>query len=101
MYEVHLFQAVATATDAVEGDLRRGSRHGILVFSRQASGTPHDWTEAEAGLTAAGWEEVSFERAGTLDPENMNGKDMQMSDAFTYAMLGGCGLIVYRDPLPS
>jgi hypothetical protein len=71
----------------------------MLVFIRQDRDTEHDWTAAEAGVCEAGWTEVSITRAGTLSAENMNDKGTDFVAAFEYAMNGGCGLIVYADPV--
>jgi hypothetical protein len=99
MFDVHLFQATAKAGTATPGTHRPGDRHAMLVFIRQDRGTEHDWAAAEAGVCEAGWTEVSITRGGTLSAETMNGKGADFVDAFEYAMNGGCGLIVYADPV--
>ena len=98
MYEVHVFEAEATATVANTDVYLPGARHGVLVFSRQLVRTEHDWVQAETGLSQAGWSAVSFQRAGTLSAESLNGKSEQFASAFEHAMLGGCGVVVYREP---
>ena len=99
MYEVHLFEAIGTASAASEGAYRPGDRHAMLVFVRQYSNTEHDWASAGVGVSDGGWTEVTFQRAGTLIPEFMSGKDADFIAAFEYAMHGGCGLVVYRNPV--
>ena len=99
MYEAHIYQAIATATVGAQSSLRPGDRHAMLAFLRQPAGTDHDWAAAEAGIIEAGWTDVSFERAGTLTPERLNGKSEDFIAAFETAMGGGCGLIIYSDPV--
>ncbi|MDM0045982.1 hypothetical protein QTH91_15950 [Variovorax dokdonensis] len=72
----------------------------MLIFIRQAVESEHDWKLAEAGAASAGWVDVVLKRAGTLESENLNGRDQQFRDAFESAMQGRCGLVVYRDPIP-
>jgi hypothetical protein len=99
MYEVHVFEAIGTASADSEGAYRPGDRHAMMVFIRQAAETDHDWESAQAGVNDAGWSQVNFQRAGTLIPENLNGKDSDFVGAFEHAMHGGCGLVVYAAPL--
>lgn len=99
MYEVHMFQAVATATASTEGPYRPGDRHAMLVLIRQTSGSDHDWAEAEARVTNAGWSGVTFARAGTLTSEKLNGKDEDFLEAYEHALNEGRAIIVYSDPV--
>ena len=99
MFDVHLFQSVAKASATTSGAYRPGDRHAMLVFIRQHRGTEHNWAEAEDGAREAGWAEISMSRAGTLSAENLNGKSQDFVGAFEHAMNGGCGLVVYADPV--
>ena len=99
MFDVHLFQAIARASAATSGAYRPGDRHAMLIFVRQDRGTEHNWAGAEDGAREAGWFEISINRAGTLSAENLNGKGEGFMGAFEHAMNGGCGLIVYADPV--
>jgi hypothetical protein len=99
MYEVHIFEAEASVTDANVGPYCIGNRHAMLIFSRQAVGTEHDWQAAEENTRKSGWGDFSFQRAGTLIAENLNGKSSEFREAFEHALSQGCGIIVYRDPL--
>ena len=99
MFEVHIFQATANATIENVGPYRQGDRHAMLIMCRQSADTEHDWAEAERRAAESGWSEFKFQRAGTLSAENLNGKDADFRDAFEHAMHGGCGVIVYRDPI--
>ncbi len=99
MFEVHLFQATASATLSVTGPYKPENRHAMLAFLRQAKDTDHDWGAAEAGIADAGWGQIKLTRAGTLNAENLNGKSEDFRDAFEFAINGGCGLVVYADPV--
>jgi hypothetical protein len=101
MYEVHLFEAIGTASGATEGAYRPGDRHAMLVFVRQSLGTAHDWANAEIGANDGGWGDISFQRAGTLFSDSLNGKSPDFVGAYEHAMHGGCGLVVYRPPVIS
>lgn len=100
MYTVHMFKAEATASNATHGANRPGDRHAMIAFIRQPSGTDHDWSAAEAGIIQAGWSSVVVERAGTLDLETLNGRDPEFRAAVEHALVGGCGLVVYSEPIP-
>ena len=99
MYDIHLFQAIATAGAAPENTYRPGDRHAMLVFVRQAHGTNHDWALAEASVSKVGWTQISFRRAGTLSAEKLNGKSNEFVGAFEQAMNAGFGLVVYSEPI--
>jgi hypothetical protein len=101
MYEVHVFSATASATPDCIGPYRPGDRHPLLAFLRQASGTDHDWTEAERWVNEAGWRKVKFERAGTLNPENVTGKEDYLVRAFEKSMHQEFGFVVYDEVLPT
>jgi hypothetical protein len=99
MFEVHIFEATAKATIENGGAYRLGDRHAMLILCRQSADTEHDWAEAESRAAESGWSQFRFQRAGTLSAENLNGKDADFQDAFELAMHGGCGVIVYIDPV--
>ena len=99
MFEVHIFEVSATASAQSEGAYLPGDRHAMLAFLRQPKGTEHDLASAAKGVEDAGWSDVTFERVGTLNAESLNGKSEDFRGAFEYAMNGGCGLIIYAEPL--
>lgn len=96
MYEVHIFLASAKAAASNERSFQPGTRHALLIMSRQPRGSDHNYVVAEQGAANAGWESFKFERAGTLIAENLNGKDRDFIEAFEHALLEGCSVIAYR-----
>jgi hypothetical protein len=99
MYEVHLFNASAVATAVCVGAYRPGDRHAVLAFLRQAPGTDHDWDAAEGHLNSAGWAQVKFSRAGTLEAESLSGSADYLVGAYEEAALNGFGFVVYEKPM--
>jgi imidazoleglycerol phosphate synthase glutamine amidotransferase subunit HisH len=71
----------------------------LLAFLRQRKGTDHDWAAAEAWISNAGWRELKFERAGTLEAERMTGQAEYLVHAFETAIRDEFGFVVYDQPL--
>jgi hypothetical protein len=71
----------------------------MLAFLRQEKGTDHNWAEAESWISRAGWREVNFERAGTLEAERMTGQPDYLVNAFEKAIHDEFGFVVYDQPL--
>jgi hypothetical protein len=101
MYEIHAFTATAYATSECSGPYRLGDRHPMLAFLRQSPGMDHDWTAAESWINRAGWTNVKFERAATLNPEYVSGKADYLVRSFEKAMHDEFGFVVYEEVLPS
>ena len=99
MYEVHLFNASAVATSVCAGAYRPGDRHAVLAFLRQAADTDHDWDAAEGSLNSAGWAQVKFSRAGTLEAETLTGSASYLLGAYEDAAQNGFGFVVYEKPM--
>ena len=92
-YEIHMFSAVAEAGAGC--GFPHGERHPMLIFVRQAPGTPHAMATAAATATDAGWREVDITRAGTLPPDASDSMDPIVQAAYARAVDGGAGLTVF------
>jgi hypothetical protein len=101
MYEIHAFTATAVATSASSGPYRPGDRHSILALVRQGQNSESDWSLAEYWIKKAGWDDIEFERSGTLVPENVSGAADYLVNAFESAIHNEFGFVVYQDVLPN
>jgi hypothetical protein len=92
--EVHMFEAVATASSKNER-YSAGERFDLLVLLRQSLDTAHDWEQAEKVLAEAGWVDAEFSRAAisTKPPESIT--DQVLRDALKHAGEGGSSILVY------
>ena len=95
--EVHMFLAKASALSGNESAYPVGERHAMLVFICQEKGTDHDWGRAEAAINDALWENIEFSKAGTLSPENLNGRDQLFVDCYECALFKGSAILIYSD----
>ena len=98
MNEINLFLGIAAVAKGNELDYPIGERHAFLVFSRQPGGSEPDWNLAESHVQRAGWSDIEFEKASTLDPSAL---DLEPSARASYdaAMANGSAIIVYSDPV--
>ena len=92
-FEIHMYSAVAQATD--HSGFPAGELHPLLIFLRQASGSDHDTPAAAAAAAKAGWTRVDVTKAGTL-PEDAGAT---MADpvraAYVSAVEGGAGVMAF------
>lgn len=99
MDEVHIFMAVAKASAGNELGYASGQKHALLIFVRQPYGSDHDWTRAEEIATNSGWSDVDISKAGSIESENVNGKDEIISASYEEALEAGSSIIAYSDPV--
>ena len=99
MHEVHLFHGSAVATSVCTGAYRPGDRHAVLAFLRQTTATDPDWDQAEGHLNSAGWTQVRFTNAGTLEAESLTGSADYLLGAYQEAAAKGFGFVVYEKPM--
>lgn len=92
--EIHMFSAVARATDAAAGR-RAGDHHPLLIFLRQAPDEAHDLAAAAQAAEALGWDEVDITRAGTLPPDAADSMQDPVLGAYRAAVASGTGVVVF------
>lgn len=93
--EIHMFSAVARATQAVAGRTP-GQHHPLLIFVRQAADTEHDLAAAAAVAESQGWDGVDITRAGTLPPDAEAQMQEPLLGVYRAALQDGRGLIAFE-----
>ena len=97
-FEIKLFLGTAAAKDHEALNHTAGERRALLVFCRQLRGSEPDWARARAVAYEAGWGEIQFLNASTVDPASAE-LDETARASYQDAMARGSALIVYSDPV--
>jgi len=100
MYEVHAFRGEATIGGeySVEGH-EPGTRHAVIVFSRQQQGSDLDFALAARRAHDNGLLDVSFDDGGRLRAEAIGSMPPEFADAYRAALEQGYGVVVYSEPI--
>jgi hypothetical protein len=97
MYEVHAFHGEATVDETNALGYEAGSRHPVIVFSRQDAGSPIDFALAARRAHDNGLHDVSFDDGGKLRPEAITSMPPEFADAYQSALAQGYGVVVYSE----
>jgi hypothetical protein len=93
--EIHAFQGEATVDHGNTLGYEPGSRHAVIVFSRQPAGSEHDFALAARRARENGLLDVRLDSAGRLRPEALGSKPREFGHAYESALEQGYGVIVY------
>jgi len=96
MFEIKLFLGTAAAEAGSALGYPAGERHALLVFCRQLRGSEPDWALARSVTHEAGWREIEFLKASTVDPTSAD-LDQATHLSCKDAMAQGSAIIVYAD----
>ncbi len=101
MYEVHAFRGEATLGSGYSFDLEHepGTRHAVIVFSRQAPGSDLDFALAARLAQENGLVDVVFDDGGKLRPEAIESMPQEFANAYHAALEKGYGVVVYSEPV--
>ncbi len=99
MYEVHAFRGEATVDAANTLGYEAGSRHAVIVFSRQEPGSELDFALAARRAHENGLLDVSFDDGGRLRPEAINAMAPEFTNAYQTALAQGYGVVIYSEPI--
>jgi hypothetical protein len=99
MYEVHAFRGEATVDGANSHGYEAGSRHAVIVFSRQEPGSELDFALAARRAHDNGLLDVSFDDGGRLRPEAIKAMPPEFADAYQAALAQGYGVVIYSEPV--
>ena len=97
MYEVHVFRGEATVGRGNSLGYEPGSRHAVVVLSRQPQGTDHDFALAARRVEESGFLNVDLHRGGNLRVESINSMSAHFGQSYERALAEGVGIIVYSD----
>lgn len=92
-----MFLLLGQATAGPDSEYRSGGRHGVLVYVL-AESVDAACAIAEAKMPSVGWQDIRFDRGGKLANEPAE-DDPAALGAHRTAMAGGCGIVVYSDPV--
>jgi hypothetical protein len=98
MDEVHVFRGEATVDENAMG-YEPGSRHAVMVFSRQPAGSDHDFALAARRAEENDLREVSLESGGKVRLEAINAMPAEFAQAYGNALELGYAVIVYSEPI--
>ena len=99
MYEVHAFRGEATFDATNTHGYEAGSRHAVIVFSRQEPGSELDFALAARRARENGLLDVSFDDGGKLRPEAINAMPPAFANAYQSALAQGYGVVTYSEPV--
>ena len=99
MFEIVLFEAVATAGPANLSGYPTGEKHALIVFARQRAGSEADFSAACGIAKQYGWLDVTISRAALLSVESLNARP-DMVRNYEGALENGHSLVTFRDPVP-
>jgi hypothetical protein len=99
LYEVHVFRGEATVAQGNSLGYEPGSRHAIIVLSRQARDTEHDFALAVTLAEGSGLLKVALHRGGTLRVESINSMSPHFAKMYERALSDGVGIIVYSEAI--
>ena len=97
--EVHAFRGEATLEGEYTVGYEPGSRHAVMVFSRQPSGSDHDFVLAARRAVENGLHNVSLADAGKVRPEAVGAMPPEFVQAYNAALEAGYGVIIYSEPI--
>lgn len=92
-----MFLLLGQATAASESEFRTGDRHPVNVFVL-AETMEGAVAIAEAEMPSVGWQDIRFDKGGQHYKEKAEG-DPAILGAYRTAMEGGCGIVVYSEPV--
>lgn len=100
MYEIHAFRGEATIGGEYSAEGHEpGTRHAVIVFTRQEAGSELDFALAARRAHDNGLLDVSFDDGGRLRPEAIPSMPPEFADACRAALEQGYGVVVYSDPI--
>lgn len=99
MDEVHAFRGEATLDGEYTLGHAPGSRHAIMVFSRQPAGSDHDFALAARRAEENGLLAVTLESGGRVRPDAVATMPAEFARAYNSALEQGYGVIVYSEPI--
>jgi hypothetical protein len=99
MHEVHAFRGEATIGGEYSFGYEPGTRHAVIVFSRQDSGSDLDFALAARRAHDNGLLDVVFDDGGKLKPEAIDAMPTEFANAYRSALEQGYGVVVYSEPV--
>jgi hypothetical protein len=91
VFDIVLFEAVATAAPANLSNYPTGEKHALIIFARQRAGSEADFSAACAIAEQYGWLDVTISRAALLS--------VDMVRNYEGALESGHSLVTFRDPV--
>jgi hypothetical protein len=99
MYEVHAFRGEATIGGEYSFGYEPGTRHAVIIFTRQDQGSELDFALAARQAHDNGLIDVSFDDGGKLRPEAISSMPAEFANAYQSALDQGYGVVVYSEPI--